>query len=445
MAILLQFLIHWRGEKDPGYSKPFRQLEFESALAAELGLLSIPVRFVNALNYTGDEAMIDMNIDHFNEAMQFVSFGDDSITVSMDDIIRTVQRCSLVSGLYEIVASSDSLDDLAPRAIENGGFSDLLKGAANEKATWCFRARSYGARPYNADDKVQDAKSSKKGRTKRYSSRTRSMQIEKDGLKALTSLLIQFGGKVDLVNPDYKIYIFDGLEDETSDDDCSKILARRIASGPQSYSIAPTERICITNTPLEPIAAFVLCNIARIKNYDKVLDMYAGSCATLLAAAMIAPDCESVGVEIAHNGYVNRTNIILDFISRSLKEPKELILGDSTDLVVREAAKAAVNNESFDIIIADPPYGIRESVGYNENSPLEEMFAAIAFDRSDKRLLKLGGRLVAFVPVTDEQVFTEMLPSQELTEKAGLKFEDSREQPLNTKLSRWLVSYVSVS
>ena len=173
--------------------------------------------------------------------------------------------------------------------------------------------------------------------------------------------------------------------------------------------------------------------------------MYAGSCATLLAAAMIAPDCESVGVEIAHNGYVNRTNIILDFTSRSLKEPKELILGDSTDLVVREAAKAAVNNESFDIIIADPPYGIRESVGYNEKSPLEEMFAAIAFDRSDKRLLKLGGRLVAFVPVTDEQVFTEMLPSQELTEKAGLKFEDSREQPLNTKLSRWLVSYVSVS
>jgi hypothetical protein len=247
-----KFLIHWRGEKDPGYSKPFRQLEFESALAAELSLLSlstsssaisdvkdedsprrVPVEFVNALNYTGDEAMLDMNVEHFNEAMQFVSFGDDSITVSMDDIIRTVQRCSLVSGLYEIVASSDNLDDLAPRAIENGGFSDLFKGAANEKATWCFRARSYGARPYNADDKVQDAHSSKKGRTKRYSSRTRSMQIEKDGLKALTSLLIQFGGKVDLVNPDYKIYIFDGLEDETSDDDCSKILARRIASGPQ--------------------------------------------------------------------------------------------------------------------------------------------------------------------------------------------------------------------
>jgi hypothetical protein len=245
-----KFLIHWRGEKDPGYSKPFRQLEFESALAAELDLLSldtsssaivkdetsprrVPVNFVNALNYTGDEFMLDMNVEHFNEAMQFVSFGDDSITVSRDDVIRTVQRCSLVSGLFEIVASSDNLDDLAPRAIENGGFSDLFKGASNEKATWCFRARSYGARLYDADDKVQDVNSSKKGRTKRYSSRTRSMKIEKDGLKALTSLLIQFGGKVDLENPDEKIYIFDGLEDETSDDDCSKILARRIASGPQ--------------------------------------------------------------------------------------------------------------------------------------------------------------------------------------------------------------------
>mmetsp|Transcript_11665 Transcript_11665/g.13219 ORF Transcript_11665/g.13219 Transcript_11665/m.13219 type:complete len:93 (+) Transcript_11665:1440-1718(+) len=90
-------------------------------------------------------------------------------------------------------------------------------------------------------------------------------------------------------------------------------------------------------------------------------------------------------------------------------------------------------------------------------SPLEELFTAIAFDRSDhsvvgktsvtsyhKRLLKLGGRLVAFVPVTDEQILTEMLPSQMLTEQAGLKFEVSREQPLNKKLSRWLVSYVSV-
>jgi tRNA G10 N-methylase Trm11 len=215
----------------------------------------------------------------------------------------------------------------------------------------------------------------------------------------------------------------------------------------QIFSIAPTERICITNTPLEPIAAFVLCNIARIKNNDKILDPYAGSCTTLLAAAMIAPDCETVGIEIAHDGLVNREHIAQDFTSRNLKLPNQLIYGDSTDVAVRETAKAAVNGEPFDVIIADPPYGIRESVSYNEHSPLEELFASIAIDSNvtdRKRLIKRGGRLVAFVPVTDEQELEEMLPSQDLIEKAGLKFEVSREQPLNDKLSRWLVCYVCI-
>ena len=99
------------------------------------------------------------------------------------------------------------------------------------------------------------------------------------------------------------------------------------------------------------------------------------------------------------------------------------------------------------MIIADPPYGIRESMNYNDNSPLEELFTSIAIDRAvtdRERLIRRGGRLVAFVPVTDEQTLEEMLPSQDLIDKAGLRFEVLREQPLNDKLSRWLVCYTSV-
>jgi tRNA G10 N-methylase Trm11 len=212
--------------------------------------------------------------------------------------------------------------------------------------------------------------------------------------------------------------------------------------------IAPATRICLTNTPLEPIAAFALCNVARIRDYDRVLDPYAGSCATLLAAAMIAPKCRTVGIEIAHNGLVNRDDILQDFDSRNLTSPARLIHGDSTDPDIREAAKIVVGMSPFDAIVADPPYGIRESSNYNEMSPLEELFASIANDREDAealvgcRLLKRGGRLVAFVPVTDEQTLAENLPNQELVEKAGLEFEVSREQILNEKLSRWLVSFI---
>lgn len=347
-----------------------------------------------------------------------------------------------------MVASSKHLEDLAEKAIDDGGCSDLYSGGKNEKATWCFRARSYNNAEIIQDHDDDDVSFNDSNKRKRYGSRTRSMGKEKVGLRALKKLFIKFGGTVSLKNPDTKIYIFDGigLENENT------ILVRRIATGPKTSIISPNQRICVTNTPLEPIAAFVLCNIARINNSTTVLDPYAGSCSTLLAATIIAPSAESVGIEIAHDGFVNREHIYSDFTSRKLKIPNKLIHGDSTDPVVRKDALSAIDNNPFDVIIADPPYGIRESVSSIGKSPLEELFMAVASDRSDdkdltscnKRLLKLGGRLVAFVPVTDEQTLTEMLPSDEMTKEAGLELELWKEQILNQKLSRWLVSYISI-
>jgi tRNA G10 N-methylase Trm11 len=209
--------------------------------------------------------------------------------------------------------------------------------------------------------------------------------------------------------------------------------------------INPNTRICVTNTPLEPIAAFSLVNIGRVQAGTAILDPYAGSCATLLAAAMICPHCLTVGIEISHNGMVNRDDILKDFSTRNLPLPKELIKGDSTNLDIRNQARAAIDNQPFDTIVADPPYGIRETIGHNEMSPLDEMFTYIAKDReAGTRLLKKGGRLVVFVPVTDEETLSELLPSPELSQQAGLKFEVSKEQVLNEKLSRWLVSFVCV-
>lgn len=103
---------------------------------------------------------------------------------------------------------------------------DLYKGRVNEKATWCFGTRVYSSSKSPGD-------SSNKGRGKRYSSQTRSMKIERDGLRALEDLLIRFGGEVNLEDPDCKIYIFDGLEDKIGGVRVArKLLARRIAAGP---------------------------------------------------------------------------------------------------------------------------------------------------------------------------------------------------------------------
>jgi hypothetical protein len=214
-------VIHWRGEKDSGYSKPFRQLEFVAALEAELGLTHtnpLSLQFTNALHYTGHTEMADVNIEHFNEAMQYVEVLVDDLTVpiSKGAVIRAVERCSLVHAIYEVIASAEDLQELAPLAIQDGGFHDMYKGEENGTLTWCFRARSY-----------REPTTSDAGREKRYSSRARSMGLEKAGLAALKDLLIRFGGKVDLLEPDCKIYLFDGLTAN------SMTLARRIASGPR--------------------------------------------------------------------------------------------------------------------------------------------------------------------------------------------------------------------
>jgi tRNA G10 N-methylase Trm11 len=155
-----------------------------------------------------------------------------------------------------------------------------------------------------------------------------------------------------------------------------------------------------------------------------------------------------------------------------LTKPTKLICGDFTDPIIRHDALYAVQDRPFDVIITDPPYGIREkissssSTGDNSDSdddddsvvgvgrtsstgltdgPLGDLFRAIADDRrAGTPLLRPdGGRVVAFVPVTEDQTIRRVLPPHSLCEQAGLQLVCSKEQKLNEKLSRWLVAYDS--
>ena len=218
----------------------------------------------------------------------------------------------------------------------------------------------------------------------------------------------------------------------------------------------------MTTTPLCPIASFTLCNIAQLQRHHNqaILDPFAGSCATLLAAAHISSGCKSIGIELAHNGYVNRDDIIKDFVSRSLPPPSEIIHGDCLSPDVRHQSRLAIGGGAFDIIVTDPPYGIREAMSSEgdsrsvegeincsgSNSPLTKLFYAMGHDRSNGTpLLKPGGRLVAFVPVQKGESLDDCLPDLNARKKAGLVTEgEGKEQVLNDVLSRWLVSFVCV-
>ena len=129
-----------------------------------------------------------------------------------------------------------------------------------------------------------------------------------------------------------------------------------------------------------------------------------------------------------------------------------MIKGDCLSSNIREEARSKIGGEAFDYIITDPPYGIREAMGSTQDeeidnmSPLTKLFQIMGRDRLvEKPLLKVGGRLVAFVPVRKGETLQECLPSDEIQREAGLIMEgEGKEQVLNDVLSRWLVSFVCI-
>lgn len=82
----------------------------------------------------------------------------------------------------------------------------------------------------------------------------------------------------------------------------------------------------------------------------------------------------------------------------------------------------------------------------NNISPLTKLVQVMGSDRAlGKPLLKVGGRLTAFVPVRKCESLDECLPPADILKSAGLVMEgDGKEQVLNDVLSRWLVSFICV-
>jgi len=434
----LETLINWRGEKEHGNSIQLRHKEFTSALASVLeddskDAVEPEVVFTSALSSDFEMAsdMSDYEKYAYENAVQYInSCSSSDINIGNTDLIRAVRRSALVRSLFEIVAEGETYPELAKKALDSKNLNDMMMHGSKSHESWRVSMRQYGG-----EAKVE--------KQKQYGKKMRSpMQEELKAINQMEELFIEFTGPVDLKNPDISLYLFEGLEGR------NKILARLLTRGANTSAIAPKTRICVTNTPLCPLAAFTMCNVARVKPGYRIFDPFCGSCAILLAASMIESSVKTVGVEIAHNGQVNRDNIVKDFTSRNLTLPAAILRGDSMAKDIRKAARMAVGDEPFDAIITDPPYGIRETSEFCVDPPLINLVKCIAKDRAGgdgQRILRLGGRLVAFVPNQEGDDIAADMPSMEDLNSAGLEFVKMFEQPLNDSLSRWLVEYKCIN
>lgn len=101
-------------------------------------------------------------------------------------------------------------------------------------------------------------------------------------------------------------------------------------------------------------------------------------------------------------------------------------------------------SEQFDVVLSDPPFGIRErSLGDDTQHPLVTLLAI-----ANKRL-RVGGRLVFWMPSealdSDDEVAHRL---GEYSVQAGsvsaLRLIRATRQQLSSKLSRWLCSFEKV-
>ena len=254
------------------------------------------------------------------------------------------------------------------------------------------------------------------------------------------------------------------------------IFGRIIAEGEnyeKLYSVK--NRPFIGTTSMDAITSQISANAARIKKDQKGLDPFAGTGSLPLAAALLdaqvtLSDIDSEGLGISTIG----TNVEAGEIPKknSAFKRKEGIEFESNsggpienfkyynvennvkNILVKDVRDWLYDEESFDFIVTDPPFGRRErAAGSASSSPslnnaMGEPDIAVEFmlQVAEKRLNNEG--TIAFWMPTESSTTLDTLKEKlkVLEKRAGiesssLKFKRATRQELHSGLSRWLCVY----
>ncbi|XP_055914165.1 tRNA (guanine(10)-N2)-methyltransferase homolog [Eupeodes corollae] len=277
-------------------------------------------------------------------------------------------------------------------------------------------------------------------------------------------------GRVDLKNPcvEWWNIEFYGLNPQDVPEEPDDLLFGRLVANGQRHLIKEfslKKRKFIGNTSMDAQLSLLMANQAMVQRGDLVFDPFVGTGSLLVSAAKF--EGFVMGADIDY--MMLHAKARPSRITQKVREKDESILANLKqygcerfymDVVVSDFSNPLWREEiRFDSIITDPPYGIREAIEKietktsnktqtrNEDAPhypstsqysLHDLFSdLLAFAAKH---LRIGGRLVCWVPFHREDYSKDFLPRSK-----HLVLVANSEQPLTGQTSRRLLTYEKIS
>ncbi len=229
------------------------------------------------------------------------------------------------------------------------------------------------------------------------------------------------------------------------------------------------KRLFIGNTSMDPQLSLLMANLAQVQSDRLVFDPFVGTGSILLAAAafgghVLGSDIDFLMMHartkpsrVGQKKRKSDESFKGNFEQYNLESKLvDVIVGDASALPWRRDIHGL-----FDVIVTDPPYGIREpteKVGTTKTDLVEipeehknnHIPQKVEYSMGDiyvdlmafaSKYLPLGGRLVFFIPVNREHYSKTGLPPG----YPGLKMIANCEQVLNSHTSRRCLTFEKVS
>lgn len=295
------------------------------------------------------------------------------INISEEDLwVNVISRSVLIKGVIELWSEGNSYNEILKELLLK---KDLFEKTLKDKK-WCFCFNSYG-KIINQEEKVD------------------KMNFFKILLEPYTN--------IDLMNPQVQIGLIEEYEQKSNHSHILKrvYFGKCIALRRNQYmnninklkndhkiigkpkiawwtSYALNKRPILGPTTTDNDLAFIMCNIAKIKKGDIVLDPFVGSGGLLITSSIFGAICIGNDIDIRLlKGYKlsylnphmkhksNNKSIFENFLYYNLNIP-EIIVSDNSNPTWNFFHKPWV-----DAIITDPPYGNRATVRICVNNNVE--------------------------------------------------------------------------